>query len=193
MAGFLVVADPIKKGAVSSMEWLQRLGMKVMMLTGDSEKTAAHVAHTLRIQQFVAGVTPVQKHEWIKKLQAEGRVVAMAGDGINDAAAMVEADVGIAMSTGTDVAMESADITLLKGDLSGLVRLILLSRAMMKNIKQNLFFAFVYNALGIPIAAGLLYPFTGLLLSPIVASIAMSASSISVILNALRLQRVKLL
>jgi Cu+-exporting ATPase len=162
------------------------------MLTGDNERTAQAVAKTLGIDQVEAGVAPREKHERVKQLR-ELSVVAMAGDGINDAPALAAADVGIAMGTGTDVAIESAGITLVKGDLGGIVKAIHLSKAVMRNIRQNLFFAFVYNALGIPVAAGLLYPFFGLLLSPIIAGAAMSLSSVSVIANALRLRTVQLL
>ena len=162
------------------------------MLTGDSETTARTVAGKLNIDEVVAEVLPNQKAEVVKRLQEEGRKVAMAGDGINDAPALAQADVGIAMGTGTDVAMESASVTLVKGDLRGIVRAIRLSRATMKNIKQNLFFAFVYNALGVPVAAGVLYPFFGLLLSPMIAAAAMSFSSVSVIANALRLRKVRI-
>jgi Cu+-exporting ATPase len=162
------------------------------MLTGDSETTARAVAAKLHIDEVVAEVQPNQKAEVVKRLQAEGRKVAMAGDGINDAPALAQADVGIAMGTGADVAMESAAVTLVKGDLRGIVRAIRLSRATMKNIKQNLFFAFVYNALGVPVAAGLLYPFFGVLLSPMIAAAAMSFSSVSVIANALRLRKARI-
>ena len=162
------------------------------MLTGDNERTARAVAQKLGIDEVEAGVEPQHKHERVRKLREQGHVVAMAGDGINDAPALAAADVGIAMGTGTDVAMESAGITLLKGDLRGIEKTIRLSRAMMRNIRQNLFFAFIYNAAGIPIAAGLLYPFFGLLLSPIVAGAAMSLSSVSVIANALRLRSLRL-
>jgi len=164
----------------------------VVMLTGDSRTTAAAVARALGIEQVEAEVLPEQKGEVVKRLQAEGRVVAMAGDGINDAPALAQAQVGIAMGTGTDVAMESAGVTLVKGDLRGIVRARRLSRATMRNIRQNLFFAFIYNALGVPIAAGVLYPSIGLLLSPILASAAMTFSSVSVIGNALRLRRAPL-
>ncbi|MFQ5519626.1 MAG: HAD-IC family P-type ATPase, partial [Mariprofundus sp.] len=167
-------------------------GVEMVMLTGDNHHTAATVAERLGIDHFEAGVLPDQKATVVKKLQAEGKIVAMAGDGINDAPALAQAHVGIAMGTGTDVAMASAGLTLVKGDLSGIVRARKLSRASMKNIRQNLFFAFVYNAAGVPIAAGILYPFTGLLLSPIFAAAAMSLSSVSVISNALRLRRAKL-
>jgi P-type Cu+ transporter len=162
------------------------------MLTGDNRVTAEAVAHKLGIDRVTAEVLPEQKTEVINQLQAEGRVVAMAGDGINDAPALAQAQVGIAMGTGTDIAMESAGVTLVKGDLRGIVRARRLSRATMRNIRQNLFFAFIYNALGVPIAAGVLYPFFGLLLSPIIAAAAMSFSSVSVVTNALRLNRVKL-
>jgi len=162
------------------------------MLTGDNERTARGVAKKLGIDQVEAGVAPKDKHERVKQLRAAKSVVAMAGDGINDAPALAAADVGIAMGTGADVAMESAGITLVKGDLDGIVKVIHLSRAVMRNIRQNLFFAFIYNTLGIPIAAGALYPFFGLLLSPIIAGAAMSLSSVSVIANALRLQKVRL-
>ena len=162
------------------------------MLTGDNERTARAVAQKLGIDEVEAGVEPQHKNERVRKLREQGHVVAMAGDGINDAPALAAADVGIAMGTGTDVAMESAGITLLKGDLRGIEKAIRLSRAMMRNIRQNLFFAFIYNAAGIPIAAGVLYPFFGLLLSPIIAGAAMSLSSVSVIANALRLRSLRL-
>jgi len=191
-AGLLAVADPIKSSTPAAIEALHRLGLKIIMLTGDNARTAEAVAKQLNIDDVNAGVEPKDKYERVKQLRQEGRVVAMAGDGINDAPALAEAHVGIAMGTGTDVAMESAGITLVKGDLRGIVHAFALSRAMMRNIRQNLFFAFVYNALGIPIAAGLLYPFFGLLLSPIIAGAAMSFSSVSVIANALRLRRQKL-
>ena len=190
-AGILAVADPIKKSTPGALRELQRMGLKVIMLTGDNERTAQAVAKKLGIDQVEAGVAPKDKHERVTKLR-EQSVVAMAGDGINDAPALAAADVGIAMGTGTDVAMESAGITLVKGDLDGIVKAIRLSKAVMRNIRQNLFFAFVYNALGIPIAAGLLYPFFGLLLSPIMAGAAMSLSSVSVIANALRLRTLQL-
>ncbi len=190
-AGILAVADPIKKSTPEALRELHRLGLKVIMLTGDNERTAQAVAKKLGIDQVEAGVAPKDKHERVKQLRQQA-VVAMAGDGINDAPALAAADVGIAMGTGTDVAMESAGITLVKGDLGGIVKAIRLSKAVMRNIRQNLFFAFVYNALGIPIAAGLLYPFFGLLLSPIIAGAAMSLSSVSVIANALRLRNLPL-
>ena len=162
------------------------------MLTGDSRATAENIARQLQIEEFEAEVLPEQKSEVVRRLQGEGRTVAMAGDGINDAPALAQADVGIAMGTGTDVAMESGGITLVKGDLAGIVRARKLSRATMRNIRQNLFFAFVYNSLGVPIAAGVLYPFFGLLLRPIFAAAAMSFSSVSVITNSLRLRKVDL-
>jgi Cu+-exporting ATPase len=162
------------------------------MLTGDNRIVAASIAKTLGVEEFEAEVLPEGKLEVIRKLQGQGRVVAMAGDGINDAPALAQADVGIAMGTGTDVAMESGGITLVKGDLAGILRARKLSQATMRNIRQNLFFAFIYNAIGVPIAAGILYPFFGLLLSPIFAAAAMSFSSVSVITNALRLRKVKL-
>lgn len=187
-AGLLAVSDPIKPTTAEAVRRLHELGLRVVMLTGDNERTARHVAAQIGIVEVAAGIKPQEKHERIKSLRAAGKVVAMAGDGINDAPALAEADVGIAMGTGTDIAIESADITLLKGDLRGLVRAVLLSRAVMRNIRQNLFFAFLYNTLGVPVAAGILYPFFGLLLSPMLAAAAMSASSISVITNALRLR-----
>jgi Cu+-exporting ATPase len=191
-AGMIAVADPIKKSTPEAVRELQRLGLKTIMLTGDNERTARGVAKKLGIDQVEAGIAPKDKHERVKQLHAAKSVVAMAGDGINDAPALAAADVGIAMGTGADVAMESAGITLVKGDLDGIVKAIHLSRAVMRNIRQNLFFAFIYNALGIPIAAGLLYPLFGILLSPIIAGAAMSFSSVSVIANALRLKSVPL-
>jgi Cu+-exporting ATPase len=188
-AGLLGVADPVKEGARDAIRALHAEGLRIVMLTGDSGTTAAAVAKSLGIDEVVAEVMPAQKAAAVKKLQGEGRVVAMAGDGINDAPALAQADVGIAMGTGTDIAMESADVTLVKGDLRGIVRARRLSRATIRNIRQNLFFAFVYNALGVPIAAGVLYPFFGWLLSPMIAAAAMSFSSVSVIANALRLRR----
>jgi Cu+-exporting ATPase len=191
-AGLLGVADPIKESTLEAVRALQDAGLELVMITGDSHATANVVAKKLGIKRVVAEVLPEQKAEIVKQLQAEGRIVAMAGDGINDAPALAQAQVGIAMGTGTDVAMQSAGVTLVKGDLNGIVRARHLSQATMRNIRQNLFFAFVYNMLGVPIAAGLLYPFFGLLLSPIIAAAAMSFSSVSVITNALRLSRVKL-
>ncbi len=191
-AGILAVSDPIKESTPVAIEQLHKLGLKIIMLTGDNERTARAVAEKLGIDEVEAGVEPQNKNDRIRKLREQGSIVAMAGDGINDAPALAAADVGIAMGTGTDVAMESAGITLLKGDLRGIEKAIRLSRAMMSNIRQNLFFAFIYNSLGIPIAAGALYPFFGILLSPIIAGAAMSLSSVSVIGNALRLRAVKL-
>jgi len=191
-AGLLGVSDPIKESTPNAIRQLHNEGIRVVMITGDSKTTAAAVAEKLGIDDFTAEVLPDRKAEEVKKMQGEGRIVAMAGDGINDAPALAQAQVGIAMGTGTDVAMESAGVTLVKGDLEGIVRSIKLSRATMRNIKQNLFFAFVYNAVGIPIAAGILYPFFGLLLSPMIAAAAMSFSSVSVIANALRLKGAKL-
>ena len=187
-AGLLGVADPIKATTPDAIKQLHAEGIRVRMLTGDSRTTAEAVARKLDIDEVVAEVLPDQKVDAVKGLQAAGRVVAMAGDGINDAPALAQADVGIAMGTGTDVAMMSAEVTLVKGDLRGIVRARVLSRATMGNIKQNLFFAFVYNSLGVPIAAGVLYPFFGILLSPMIAAAAMSFSSVSVIANALRLR-----
>jgi len=191
-AGLIGVADPIKESTLEAVQALHAAGLQLVMITGDSRATAEVVARKLGIDRVVAEVLPEQKAEIVKQLQAEGRVVAMAGDGINDAPALAQAQVGIAMGTGTDVAMESAGVTLIKGDLRGIVRARLLSQATMRNIRQNLFFAFFYNVLGVPVAAGLLYPFFGVLLSPIIAAAAMSFSSVSVISNALRLNRVKL-
>jgi Cu+-exporting ATPase len=191
-AGLLGVADPVKQSTPEAIERLHQSGIRIVMLTGDSRDTAAAVARQLGIDEIRAEVLPQQKLDEVKRLQAQGLVVAMAGDGINDAPALAKANVGIAMGTGTDVAIESAAITLVKGDLRGIARARALSRATMRNIRQNLFFAFIYNSLGVPIAAGILYPFFGLLLSPIVASAAMTFSSVSVITNALRLRRVKL-
>ena len=192
ISGAIAVTDPVKETTPEAIEQLHRQHMRIVMLTGDSRATAEAVARKLGIDQVEAGVLPEQKGEAVKKLQAEGRVVAMAGDGVNDAPALAQAAVGIAMGTGTDVAMESAGITLLAGDLRGIARARTLSRATMRNIRQNLFFAFAYNSIGIPVAAGVLYPFFGLLLSPIFASAAMTFSSVSVITNALRLRHVKL-
>ena len=191
-AGLVGVADPIKASAIEAIDLLHREGMRLIMLTGDSRTTAEAVARKLGIDAVEAEVLPEQKVDVVKRLQADGHIVAMAGDGINDAPALAQAHVGIAMGTGTDVAIESADITLVKGDLRGIVRARRLSRATMRNIRQNLFFAFIYNALGVPIAAGVLYPVFGLLLSPMMASAAMTFSSVSVIANALRLRKVAL-
>jgi len=192
LAGTLLVADPIKETSVEAIRDLHAAGIRVVMITGDHESTARDVAAKLGIDEVHAGVLPDQKAGHIERLQAEGRIVAMAGDGINDAPALARANVGIAMGTGTDVAIESAGITLVKGDLRGIVRAIRLSRATMRNIRQNLFFAFVYNAVGVPVAAGVLWPFFAILLSPMIAAAAMSFSSVSVITNALRLRRVRL-
>jgi Cu+-exporting ATPase len=191
-AGLIAVADPIKSTTAEAVMQLHALHQRVIMMTGDNERTARSVARRLAIDDVQAGVEPADKHARVEALKREGQTVAMAGDGINDAPALAAAHVGIAMGTGTDVAMESAGITLVRGDLRGIVKSIALSRAVMRNIRQNLFFAFVYNALGVPIAAGLLYPFFGILLSPIIASAAMSLSSVSVIANALRLKATRL-
>jgi Cu+-exporting ATPase len=188
-AGLLGVADPVKATTADAIRVLHEEGVQLIMLTGDNRTTAEAVARKLGIDRVEAEVLPEQKSLVVKQLQAQGRIVAMAGDGINDAPALAQAQVGIAMGTGTDVAMGSAGVTLVKGDLRGIVRAVRLSRATMSNIRQNLFFAFVYNVLGIPVAAGILYPFFGLLLSPIIAAAAMSFSSVSVIANALRLRK----
>ena len=191
-AGILAVADPIKATTIEAIRELHELGLELVMLTGDNRRTADAVARQLGLDAVEAEIEPAGKVAHVKKLREEGKHVAMAGDGINDAPALSEAEVGIAMGTGTDVAMQSAGITLVRGDLRGIAKAIRLSRATMRNIRQNLFFAFLYNALGIPVAAGVLYPFFGLLLSPIIAGAAMSLSSVSVISNALRLRKVKL-
>lgn len=188
IAGYLSVADPIKKSSAAAIQQLQQSGLEVIMLTGDNSNTAKSVAEKLKLNGFAADMLPQDKFDKIKALQAEGKRVAMAGDGINDAPALAQADVGIAMGTGTDVAIESAGITLVKGDLDGIVRARKLSLEVMRNIKQNLFFAFIYNTLGIPIAAGVFYPFFGILLSPMIAAAAMSLSSVTVIMNSLRLR-----
>src|ERR1700704_3670928 len=192
LAGFFAIADPVKPSTPGALKALAADGVKVIMLTGDNRTTANAVAPALGITDVEAEVLPDQKSAVVAKLQKAGRIVAMAGDGVNDAPALAAAEVGIAMGTGTDVAMESAGITLLKGDLGGIVRARLLSRATMSNIRQNLFFAFIYNAAGIPIAAGILYPAFGLLLSPIIAAAAMALSSVSVVGNALRLRLTRL-
>jgi Cu+-exporting ATPase len=191
-AGVIAVADPIKASTPEAVRSLRTGGMRLVMLTGDNKVTAASIARELGIDEFEAEVLPDGKSRTVQKLQSQGRIVAMAGDGINDAPALAQANVGIAMGTGTDVAIESGDITLVKGDLRAIARARNLSHATMRNIRQNLFFAFVYNLLGVPLAAGVLYPATGLLLQPIFAAAAMSFSSVSVIANALRLRRVKL-
>ena len=187
--GLVGVADPVKPSTPEALQALRDAGLRLVMITGDSRRTAEAVARKLGIAEIEAEVLPEDKSAVVKRMQAEGRRVAMAGDGVNDAPALAQADVGIAMGTGTDVAIESAGITLLKGDLRGIARARRLSQATMANIRENLFFAFVYNALGVPIAAGVLYPAFGLLLSPIIASAAMTFSSVSVIANALRLRR----
>lgn len=192
LAGLLGVTDPIKETTIGAIQSLRDLGIKVFMMTGDNEKTAQAVAKKVGLDGYFADVLPQGKAEIVKRMQTEGKFVAMAGDGINDAPALAQAQVGIAMGTGTDVAMNSAGITLVKGDLTGILRARALSEGTLKNIKQNLFFAFIYNALGVPIAAGILYPFTGLLLSPMIAAAAMSLSSVSVIGNALRLKKTKI-
>jgi P-type Cu+ transporter len=191
-AGLLVVADPVKPNAAEALAALRAEGIRVVMLTGDSRVTAEAVARRLGIDEVAAEVLPDEKAAAVKRLQDQGRFVAMAGDGINDAPALAQAQVGIAMGTGADVAMESAAVTLVKGDLQGILRARRLSRATMRNIRQNLFFAFVFNALAVPIAAGMLYPFSGLLLNPMIASAAMSLSSVTVITNALRLRATRL-
>jgi Cu+-exporting ATPase len=191
-AGLIAVADQVKDTTGPALQALHDMNLHVIMLTGDNEGTAKAVAQKLGIESYKAGVEPKDKHEEVNRLRSGGKVVAMAGDGINDAPALAAANVGIAMGTGTDVAMESAGVTLVKGDLRGIVKAIHLSRAVMRNIRQNLFFAFIYNVLGVPIAAGLLYPFFGILLSPIIASAAMSLSSVSVVGNALRLRMTRL-
>jgi Cu+-exporting ATPase len=190
--GIFAVSDPIKESTPAAIATLHQLGIRLVMATGDNETTARAIGRQLGIDEIHAGLSPQDKIDLVKKLKADGRRVAMTGDGINDAPALAEADVGIAMGTGTDVAIESAHLTLVKGDLSGIVKAITASKAVMRNIRQNLFFAFIYNAAGIPIAAGVLYPFTGTLLSPMIAGAAMSLSSVSVITNALRLRKMKL-
>jgi Cu+-exporting ATPase len=192
VAGILGISDPVKKTTPAAIKQLHELGLKVVMATGDNRKTADAIARELAIDDVRAELNPKDKNEIIKELRRQNYVVAMAGDGINDAPALAEADVGIAMGTGTDIAMQSAGITLVKGDLAGIVKTIALSRAVMRNIRQNLFFAFIYNAVGVPVAAGVLYPFLGVLLSPIIAGAAMAFSSVSVVGNALRLNNVKL-
>jgi len=191
-SAIIAIADTLKESAIETVKQLKKLGIEPVMITGDNEDTAKAIAALVGIERFFARVLPEEKAEKIKELQAEGKIVAMAGDGINDAPALVQADIGIAMGSGTDIAMESAGITLLKGDISKILQALKLSRLTMRTIKQNLFWAFAYNALGIPIAAGVLYPFTGLLLSPIIASAAMSFSSLSVVLNSLRLKKIRL-
>jgi Cu+-exporting ATPase len=192
LAGLLGVADPIKESAADALRALHAEGLRITMLTGDSRATAEAVARTLGIDDVIAEVLPADKAHAVKRLQDEGRIVAMAGDGINDSPALAQAHVGVAMGTGTDIAMESADVTLVKGDLRGIVRARRLSRGTMGNIKQNLFFAFIYNALGVPVAAGVLYPTFGVLLTPVMAAAAMAFSSVSVIANSLRLRSTRL-
>jgi Cu+-exporting ATPase len=192
LTGLLGVADPIKDSTAEAIALLHREGLRILMVTGDTNTTAQAVARTLGIDDVRAEVAPERKRLIVQELQRNGRTVAMAGDGVNDAPALAEAAVGIAMSTGTDVAIESAGVTLLRGDLRGIAAARRLSRATVRNIRQNLFLAFVYNAIGVPVAAGVLYPFIGLLISPIWASAAMTFSSVSVIINALRLRRVEL-
>jgi Cu+-exporting ATPase len=191
-AGLLAMADPVKSSARDALDRLRNDGMRIVMLTGDDQTTAEAVAHALGISEIHAGILPDGKQRVVVNLRNAGNIVAMAGDGVNDAPALAAAQIGIAMGTGTDIAMQSAGITLVKGDLAGIVRARALSRATMRNIRQNLFFAFAYNAVGIPIAAGVLYPAFGLLLSPGIAALAMSLSSVSVIANALRLRSVRL-
>jgi Cu+-exporting ATPase len=191
IAGIVAVADPIKETTPDAIRQLQKQNIRIVMLTGDNRTTAEAVAGKLGLDEVEAEVLPDEKAGIVKKYQEQGQFVAMAGDGINDAPALAQAEVGIAMGTGTDVAMESAGVTLVKGDLNGIVRARRLSRATMRNIRQNLFFAFIYNSLGVPVAAGVLYPVFGILLSPIIAAAAMSLSSVSVITNALRLKTAK--
>ncbi|MDQ2954999.1 MAG: HAD-IC family P-type ATPase, partial [Pseudomonadota bacterium] len=191
-AGILAIADPVKPTTPVALAALKRDGLRIVMLTGDNRMTALAVARRLGIEEVEAEIVPAQKAGVVERLRREGRVVAMAGDGVNDAPALAAADVGIAMGTGTDIAIAAAGITLLRGDLTGIVRARRLSQAVMRNIRQNLFFAFIYNAAGVPIAAGVLYPFFGILLSPIIAAAAMAASSVSVVANALRLRKVEL-
>jgi Cu+-exporting ATPase len=192
VAGYIVIGDKIKPTSAKAIKALQKKGIAVIMLTGDNHDTAQAVAKELNLTDFKAGMLPENKLQEVEKLQKSGKIVAMAGDGINDAPALAKSDVGIAMGPGTDVAIESAMITLVEGDLHGIVKARNLSDGVMKNIKQNLFFALGYNTLGIPIAAGVLYPFFGILLSPMIAALAMSFSSVSVIANSLRLKNLKL-
>jgi Cu+-exporting ATPase len=186
--GVIGIADPIKETTPAAIRQLHAMGIKVVMATGDNAQTAAAVAKSLQIDEVRAGLKPEDKQRIVQELKGQGAKVAMAGDGINDAPALAAADVGIAMGTGTDVAIQSAGLTLVRGDLNGVVKALQLSKAVMRNIRQNLFFAFVYNLLGVPIAAGILYPFLGLLLNPMIAGAAMSISSLSVVSNALRLR-----
>lgn len=192
LLGVIAIADPVKPSTPQALRALSDVGIRVIMLTGDNRTTAEAVARKLGISEIEAEVLPQQKSAVVERLRRDGHVVAMAGDGVNDAPALAAADVGIAMGTGTDVAIESAGITLLKGDLTGIVRARHLSQATMRNIRQNLFFAFIYNAAGVPVAAGVLYPIFGILLSPIIAAIAMALSAVSVVWNSLRLRRARL-
>jgi P-type Cu+ transporter len=192
VVGIIGIADPVKEATPSAIEQLHLMGIRIVMATGDNPRTAQAVAERLRIDEVRAGLKPEDKQRLVEELKANGAKVAVAGDGINDAPALAAADVGIAMGTGTDVAIQSAGITLVRGDLNGIAKALLLSKRVMRNIRENLFFAFIYNLLGVPIAAGILYPFFGLLLSPIIAGAAMSFSSVSVIGNALRIRRIKL-
>jgi Cu+-exporting ATPase len=191
-AGAVAAADTIRPTAARAIAELRELGIQPVMMTGDNRRTAEAVARRLQVDEVIAEVLPEQKQAKIAELKAQGRMVAMAGDGINDAPALAAADVGIAMGTGTDIAMESAAVTLVKGDLNGIVRARRLSRAVMRNIRENLFFSFAYNAAGVPVAAGVLYPAFGILLSPIIAGVAMALSSVSVIGNSLRLRAIRL-
>ena len=192
VVGYVVIGDKIKETSAKAIKLLQDKGIDVIMLTGDNHDTAQAVASELNLADFKASMLPENKLKEVEKLQENGKVVAMAGDGINDAPALAKSDVGIAMGTGTDVAIESAMITLVKGDLHGIVKAKNLSHSVMRNIKQNLFFALIYNTLGVPVAAGVLFPFFGILLSPMIAALAMSFSSVSVIANALRLRTIKI-
>ena len=192
LVALIAVADTLKETALSAVKQLQKFGIEVAMITGDNQRTASSIARKVGINRVLAEVLPDQKEAEVKKIQAEGKIVAMVGDGINDAPALAAANVGIAMATGTDVAIESAGITLLHGDISKVVKAVLLSKATMRGIKQNLFWAFIYNIIGIPIAAGIFYPIFGWLLNPVLAAMAMAFSSISVVLNSLRISANKL-